>query len=145
MCHEKRHFPTAANRRTIKVMMGADAPKNIFNQERRMDITEREQNGITIFVLEGRVDSEGAVDLDLALQAATSENKDKLVLDMSQVRYINSAGLRTLADILTQCKESEGDLKLVDLNPKVQRVFQIIGFDKFFSIYSSVENALADF
>ena len=110
-----------------------------------MNITERDQNGVTIFSLEGRVDSEGAVDLDIALQAATSENKSKLVLDMSQVRYINSAGLRTLADILTQCKENDGDLKLVDLNPKVQRVLQIIGFDKFFSIYLSLEEALADF
>jgi anti-anti-sigma factor len=110
-----------------------------------MNITEREQNGVTIFTLEGRVDSEGAVDLDLALQAATAENRFKLVLNMSQVRYINSAGLRTLADILTQCKESEGDLKLVDLNPKVQRVLQIIGFDKFFSIYPTVEESLADF
>ena len=110
-----------------------------------MNITEREQNGVTVFTLEGRVDSEGAVDMDLALQAATSEGKYKIILDMSQVRYINSAGLRTLADILTQTKENQGDLKLVDLHPKVQRVLQIIGFDKFFSIYATVEDALAAF
>jgi anti-sigma B factor antagonist len=110
-----------------------------------MNITEREQNGVTIFTLEGRVDSEGAVDLDLALQTATTEGKSKMILDMSQVRYINSSGLRTLADILTQNQASGGDLKLVDLNPKVQRVFQIIGFDKFFSIYATTDQALADF
>jgi anti-sigma B factor antagonist len=110
-----------------------------------MNITEREQNGITIFALEGRVDSEGAVDLDLALQAATSEGKHKMILDMSEVRYINSAGLRTLADILTQNKNNGGDLKLINLNPKVRRVFQIIGFDKFFAIYPAIEEALADF
>jgi len=110
-----------------------------------MNITEREQNGVTIFTLEGRVDSEGAVDLDLALQTAASEGKIKMVLDMSQVRYINSAGLRTLADILTQNQASSGDLKLVDLNPKVKRVFQIIGFDKFFSIYDTIDQALAGF
>ena len=110
-----------------------------------MNITEREQNGVTVFTLEGRVDSEGAVDMDLALQAATSEGKYKIILDMSQVRYINSAGLRTLADILTQTKENQGELKLVDLHPKVQRVLQIIGFDKFFSIYATVEDALAAF
>ena len=110
-----------------------------------MNITEREQNGITIFVLEGRVDSEGAVDLDLALQAATAESKHKMVLDMSEVRYINSAGLRTLADILSQNKNANGDLKLVNLNSKVQRVFQIIGFDKFFAIYPTVQDALAAF
>jgi anti-sigma B factor antagonist len=110
-----------------------------------MNITEREQNGVTIFTLEGRVDSEGAVDLDLALQTATSEGKSKMVLEMSQVRYMNSSGLRTLADILTQNRKNGGDLKLVNLHPKVQRVFQIIGFDKFFSIYATVEEALASF
>jgi anti-anti-sigma factor len=110
-----------------------------------MNITEREQNGVTIFVLDGRVDSEGAVDLDLALQTATSEDKHKMILDMSEVRYINSSGLRTLADILTQNKSSGGDLKLVNLNPKVQRVLQIIGFDKFFAIYQTVEEAIASF
>ena len=34
-----------------------------------MNITEREQGDVTIYVVEGRVDSEGAVDLDMALQA----------------------------------------------------------------------------
>lgn len=110
-----------------------------------MNITEREQNGVTIFTLEGRVDSEGAVDLDLALQTATSEGKCKMILELSQVRYMNSSGLRTLADILTQNRKNGGDLKLVNLHPKVQRVFQIIGFDKFFSIYATVEEALASF
>jgi anti-anti-sigma factor len=110
-----------------------------------MNITEREQNGVTIYNLEGRIDSEGAVDLDMALQAATTDNKNKMILEMSQVRYINSAGLRTLADILTQNKQNGGDLRLVNLNPKVQRIFQIIGFDKFFAIYATVEEALAGF
>lgn len=110
-----------------------------------MNITEREQQGVVIYILEGRIDSEGAVDLDMALQAATAEGKCKMILDMSQVRYINSAGLRTLADILTQNKQNGGDLRLVNLNPKVQRIFQIIGFDKFFAIYGTVDEAIAGF
>lgn len=110
-----------------------------------MNITEREQDSVTIFALEGRVDSEGALDLDLALQTAVSEGKHKLVLEMDQVRYINSAGLRTLADILTQVRASQGDLKLVNLSQRVARVFQIIGFDKFFSIYATVDEAIAAF
>lgn len=110
-----------------------------------MNITEREQNGVTIYSIEGRVDSEGAVDLDMALQAATASGKYKMVLEMAEVRYINSAGLRTLADILTQDQKAGGDLKLVNLHPKVQRVFQIIGFERFFNIYESVDEAVAAF
>jgi anti-sigma B factor antagonist len=111
----------------------------------KMKISGREPNGVTIFGVEGRVDSEGAVDLDLALQTAMDEGKYKLVLDLSQVRHINSAGLRTLADVLMQAQANDGDLKLVDLNPKVKHVFQIIGFDKFFAIYETLEEATATF
>jgi anti-anti-sigma factor len=110
-----------------------------------MNITEREQDGITIFSLEGRVDSEGALDLDLALQTAVSEGKRKLILEMARVQYISSAGLRTLADILTQVRAGQGDLKLVNLSQRVARVLQIIGFDKFFSIYVTVDEAIASF
>jgi anti-sigma B factor antagonist len=110
-----------------------------------MNITEREEKGVSVFVLEGRIDTQGAVDLDLALQAAVSEGKHKMVLNMAEVRYISSAGLRTLADVLTKNREEGGDLKLVALNRKVLRVLRIIGFDKFFSIHDTLEAALADF
>jgi len=110
-----------------------------------MDITEHVKNGITVFVLEGRIDTEGAVDLDLALQAAVSEGQHKMVLEMAEVRYISSAGLRTMADVLTRNREEGGDLKVAALNQKVMRVFQIIGFDKFFSIYATLEAAVTDF
>jgi anti-sigma B factor antagonist len=109
-----------------------------------MQITSRDENGIAVFALVGRVDSAGAAELDQALQSAAAEGKHKMVLDMSGVSYINSAGLRTLADILTQNRASNGDLRLVALNLKVERVFKIIGFDKFFQTYDTIEAATSD-
>ena len=91
-----------------------------------MQITEHDRNGITVFALQGRVDSAGASDLDLTLQAAIGAGHYKLVLDMTGVSYINSAGLRTLADILTKSRTQGGDLRLVALTPKVARVFKRI-------------------
>jgi len=110
-----------------------------------MEIIERAINDITVFNLKGRIDTRGAVDLDLALQEAILAGKYKMILDMSDVRYISSAGLRTLADVLTKNREHSGDLKLVALPPKVMRVLQIIGFDNFFSIYDTVETAVTKF
>lgn len=110
-----------------------------------MNITERDQNGITVFELDGRVDTQGATEMERALQDATSAGKHKMVLDMANVSYISSAGLRTLADVLTKNQEQGGDLKLVALNRKVLRVLRIIGFDRFFSIYDTLETAIADF
>ncbi|NDJ77127.1 MAG: STAS domain-containing protein [Chloroflexi bacterium] len=110
-----------------------------------MRIDKQERDDVTVFVLEGRVDNDGAVDLDRALLAAVSAGNYRLVLEMAQVRYINSAGLRILADILTQTREHNGDLKLADPNPKVKRVFQIIGFDNFFITYDTLEEAVTAF
>jgi anti-sigma B factor antagonist len=110
-----------------------------------MDISESTQNGIHIFTLGGRIDTLSVAAVDQALQGAVSEGKHNLVLDMSDVNYINSNGSRTLATVLTRLRELGGDLKLAALSKKVLRVFQIIGFDKIFSLYDTVELALAGF
>ncbi len=108
-----------------------------------MNIVEQEQNGVTIFVLDGRVDTQGAIVMDKYLQDAIAQGKYKLIMDMTDVTYISSAALRSLADILTKSKKGGGDLKLVALNSKILRVFRIIGFDKYFSIFDSIEAAEA--
>ena len=110
-----------------------------------ISITERQEQGATIFLLEGRIDTEGAVNLDAMLRKAAAEGKHKMVLDMHDVRYISSAGLRTLADLLSRNREHGGDLKLVALSERVLRVFQIIGFERFFTFYETVPAAVADF
>jgi anti-anti-sigma factor len=116
-----------------------------FQKEIGMNITERDQDGTTVFTLEGRVDTQGAVDMDLSLNAAVEGGKNKMVLDMAGVNYISSAGLRTLADVVTKNREAGGDLKLVAVNRRVLRVLRIIGFDRFFSTYDTVDEAVADF
>jgi anti-sigma B factor antagonist len=110
-----------------------------------MKITERNENGVAIFVLEGRIDSEGAVTLDNTLLGGVEAGKHKMVLDMAQVQYLNSAALRTLADVISTNREKGGDLKLASLPPKVKRVLQLVGFDRFSAIYDTVEAAIADF
>ena len=110
-----------------------------------MNITQRVENGITVFVLEGRIDTQGSAELDDVLQAAVSEGKHNMVLDMAEVSYISSSGLRTLADVVTKNREAGGDLQLVAVSRKVLRVLRIIGFDRFFSLYDTLEEAIADF
>ena len=110
-----------------------------------MNIIERDEHGVSVFVLSGRIDTQGATELDRALQVAVAAGQHRMVLDMAAVNYISSSGLRTMADVLTKNKGQGGDLKLVSLHHKVLRVLRIIGFDKFFSIYDTLEAALADF
>ena len=50
-----------------------------------MNISASDQNGVMVFVLEGRIDSVGASEMDGALQKAAGQGKYKMVLDMSDV------------------------------------------------------------
>ena len=113
------------------------------SKEETVKITERDDEGVTVFMLEGRIDTKGAETLDQALQTAVAQGKSWMVLDMAQADYICSAGLRTLADVLTKNRAQDGDLKLAAVPPRVLSILQVIGFDNFFSIYDSVKDAVA--
>jgi anti-sigma B factor antagonist len=110
-----------------------------------MQITEQEQNGISIFVLKGRADSDGSPVIEEVLGGAVDAGKSSMILELSGVNYMNSAALRVLADVLSANRANGGDLYLVGLAPKVFRVFQIIGFDAFFRIFDDVDAALNAF
>jgi anti-sigma B factor antagonist len=110
-----------------------------------MKITQRVEGDVTVFVPEGRIDTQAATDMDQALQAAMAGGSNKIVVDMSGVEYISSAGLRTLAAVLVKSRAEGGDMKLAALNTRVTRVFRIIGFDVLMSVHDTPEAAVADF
>ena len=98
-----------------------------------------------MFLPEGRIDTQAATDMDEALQSAVSAGKHNMVVDMSGVDYISSAGLRALAAVLVKSRAEGGDMKLAALNARVTRVFRIIGFDVLMSVHDTLEAAIADF
>ena len=110
-----------------------------------MNITQRIEGDVTVFLLEGRIDTQAAADMDQALQSAMSAGTHNIVVDMSEVEYISSAGLRTLAAVLVKSRAEGGDMKLAALNTRVTRVFKIIGFDVLMSVHDTSEAAVADF
>ena len=110
-----------------------------------MNITESTQNNVSIFTLDGRISSQSAAMLEETLQKTSDSGHVRMVLDLSAVTHISSSGLRTLAAILTQNRGSGGDLLLVTPTRRIQRVFQIIGFDNFFNMFDSVESAVQAF
>ncbi len=110
-----------------------------------MNIHKRDENAISVFVLQGHIDTPCAVDMHLTLQTAVAEGKHNMVLDMTQVPYISGIGLSSLADVLVRNKQAGGDLKLVALHKQVLRALRIVGYDEVFSIYDTTEAAIADF
>ena len=110
-----------------------------------MKITQRVGGTITVFLPEGRIDTQAAAEMDEALQSAVSAGSHNLVVDMSEVEFISSVGLRALAAVLGRCREEGGDMKIAGLNERVNRVFRIIGFDDLMSLHDTPEAAISEF
>lgn len=106
-----------------------------------MQIKEYEQAGWTVFTLHGRIDNDGAALVEKTLFAIAERGKHRMVVDLSDVQYMNSRGLRCLMTLLRQCQEGGGNLILVKPTSHVKEVFQMIGFDKFFRIYDTIAHA----
>ena len=66
-----------------------------------------------------------------------------VVLDLSGVRFIDSAGLRVIVDGLTRARRRDGDLRLACPQASLRRTFEITGLDQVLSIHSSVDEATA--
>ena len=110
-----------------------------------MEITKRVEGDITVFLPDGRIDTLAADEMDQTMQAAMAGGNHKIVVDMSGVDYISSAGLRSLAAVLVKSRAEGGDMKLAALNERVTRVFNIIGFDLLMSVHGTSDAAVADF
>lgn len=78
--------------------------------------------------LEGRLDANTFTDLDEALRDITPmvDNEGTLVLDLSQLEYISSAGLRSLAQLRKQMNDRGARTLLLNPQPQVKKVFDIV-------------------
>ena len=91
-----------------------------------MEISQKKENEKMTLIIEGRIDTTTAPTLDAAIAGLDSTIRD-LVLDMTGVEYISSAGLRVL--LSTQKKMSKiGTLKLIGVCEAVMEVFEMTGF-----------------
>ncbi len=93
----------------------------------------------------GRLDANTVPDFESTLRERIQSGESRLVVDMKDVSYISSSGLRALLTARRLAKSQGGDLKLCRLPPRIHKIFEMVGFTQVFGIYDSVELALNEF
>jgi len=73
------------------------------------------------------------------------QNHRKVLLNFSDVEYIDSAGLASLIDLSKQLKNIQGSVFLCSFSPKIMSVFGITKLDRMFKIYETENEALQEF
>ncbi len=89
----------------------------------------------------GRLDQNLTPTLEAELLNLLKQGYLHLVIDLHNVNYINSGGLRCLVTAWRQAHQSGGDLKLCGLSERVTKIFAMVGFDKVFQIYEDCDAA----
>jgi len=107
-----------------------------------IEIRQEEQGEVRILALSGRLDTETSADLELALQDLQAVGATQFVIDLGEIGYVSSAGLRVLLALAKQLDGGRGSLKLCALNEAVKHVFDIAGFSKLFAIFPDRAAAL---
>jgi anti-sigma B factor antagonist len=109
------------------------------------------EGGIADYALDGRthvIEVNGQVDIHAApaLQQRTSrvidEGKTRVVVDLSRVSFMDSTGLGVLVGALKRLRAGQGILALVVTDYDVERLLELTGLDRTFTIYRSRDEAL---
>ncbi|OQY25977.1 MAG: hypothetical protein B6I34_00900 [Anaerolineaceae bacterium 4572_32.1] len=111
--------------------------------DKRLQIQERVEGHITVLTISGRIDSRTAREFETRLRDAINDASPWLLLDMKDVEYITSAGMRVLASTYKVIsKFGRGDIAIAGMKDDLVHLFRLIGFDGLFTLYESVGTAL---
>jgi anti-anti-sigma factor len=107
-----------------------------------IEIQQEQIGSVRLLILSGRLDTETAVDVELALQDLLAAGEREFLIDLSGIGYVSSAGLRVLLSLAKQLDGGKGSLRLCGLNAAVTQVFDVAGFSKLFAIFPDRAAAL---
>lgn len=91
----------------------------------------------------GRLDQSQTPYLNDTLIELIEAEKYRLVVDLSDVSYINSGGLRCLVSAWRKARANDGNVVLLGLNDRLYEIFTMIGFDRVFQIVPNQQEALS--
>ena len=95
--------------------------------------------------INGYLDSSTFPKLQDYLAGKMEEKNYNFLLDLQDLDYVSSAGLGVLMGILRQVRAQQGDLKIVNMSEKIERVFNLLGFSRLMQVYRDEREALDDF
>ena len=111
-----------------------------------MEITTQEFKHCDLITIKGRVDSSTAPQVAQALEAANESGKYKLVVDISALEYMSSAGFRALLGAQRNSKKyNRGEVVLVNVPDRIREALDLAGFTELFKTFDDTLAAVGHF
>lgn len=107
--------------------------------------TQSLPNGITAISIKGFLDAYTYSQFEQTINSLFDQNKYKMIVDMSNVDYISSAGAGVFIGAIGIAQENLGNIIIIRPKPGVKEVFDLLGLSQIFPITENMELALKIF
>lgn len=116
-----------------------------------MEVAHRRLQRVDVLTISGRMQAPEATQLQERINQLFAEGRFRIVLDLANLEYISSAGLRVLIEARKRARDwklsdfDRGDVRIVNLPPRIKEVFDLTGFTSLFQIYGDLVEAVGSF
>ncbi len=104
-----------------------------------------EEKGVVIVTLSGQADVYTSGEVGKILEAYLARGQAKILLDMENLRYLDSSTLATLLKIQKKARAGGGGVRLLRLGSEPRKVFEVSGFLNLFETFEDREAAIQSF
>jgi anti-sigma B factor antagonist len=109
-----------------------------------VDIKSEHNGAAIIYRLRGSLDLATAPSLRAALVEAANEGKHDIIVDLTELEFLDSTGLGALIGAHRRALENSGRVRLIVREGPIQRLLNITGLMRIFAVYASLDAALND-
>ncbi len=109
----------------------------------RIETSLRRRDEVPVLDVVGEIDIYTTPQFKEAVSAAIDENKPAIIINMTQVTYMDSSGFGTLLSATKRLRPLDGALYLTGCNDSIQRMLQITRLNTIFGVYATEDEALA--
>jgi anti-sigma B factor antagonist len=124
-------------------MAPIDGAQRLRHPRITVTIDRTQVEGKVVLHVAGRMDAENAGQFERHCEACIAEGATSLIIDLSQLGYVSSMGLRSFVGIAQRLKTKGGELRICGLTGLVKQVFEITRLNQVFAMYDSVDSAVA--
>jgi len=119
-----------------------DVQRDLRHPRSIVTIDRSQIDGKVVLHVAGRMDAESAAHFEAQCVSCISEGISSLVVDLGDLSYVSSMGLRSFVAIGQKLKGKGGELRICRLTGLARQVFEITRLNQVFPIYDSVESAV---
>jgi anti-sigma B factor antagonist len=106
---------------------------------------EPRQGGMAVARVTGRLDFASAPDAKGQFAGAIAAGQRKLIVDLSKVEFVDSAGLGSLIGAMRAARQASGDLRIANPNDQVTMLLSLTSLDQVLRVHPTVEEAIVGF